>query len=54
MPISFSKEELEAHEHKVRNINNIKRRKTKELLDTFFVDSEPSKNNKEVYQTRGL
>lgn len=48
------KEELQALGHKVRNIINAKHRQTKEPLNMFFVDLEPSENNKEIYQIRGL
>jgi hypothetical protein len=34
--------------HRVRNIVNVKRRTTKEPLNTFFVDLEPAANNKEI------
>lgn len=48
------KEELLKLGHKVRNIINAKHRITKEPLNLFFVDLEPSANNKEIYNIRGL
>lgn len=46
------KEELNTRGHTVRNIMNIKHRQTKESLNMFFVDLEPAKNNKEIYQIK--
>jgi hypothetical protein len=40
--------------HRVRNIINVKRRTTKEPLNTFFVDLEPAAINKEVYNIETL
>lgn len=47
-------EELTAQGHKVRNIINGRHRTTKEPLNLFFVDLEPSENNKDVYKIRYL
>lgn len=43
------KESLKLRGHVVRNIHNILQRGTKNPLPMFFVDLEPSSNNKEVY-----
>lgn len=48
------KDELSKQGHKVRNIHNGKSRVTKEPLNLFFVDLEPSDNNKEIYKVRGI
>lgn len=42
-------EEIENHEHKVRNIWNIKHRVTGRPLSLFFLDLEHQKNNKGIY-----
>lgn len=49
IPIEDIKAELEKEGHKVRNIMNVKHRVTKEPLSLFFVDLEPQKNNKEIF-----
>jgi hypothetical protein len=41
--------ELSQYGHKVRNITNARHHRTKESLNIFFADLEPSDNNKEVY-----
>lgn len=48
------KEELLKLGHKTRNIINAQHRITKEPLNLFFIDLEPAKNNKEIYNIRGL
>jgi hypothetical protein len=42
--------ELTKRGHQVRNIINGRHRVTKETLNIFFIDLEPSMNNKEVYK----
>ena len=44
------KEEISQHGHKVRNIINAKHRVTKDPLNLFFIDLEPSENNKDIYK----
>lgn len=48
------KQELFQLGHTVRNIINVRHRITKEPLNTFFVDLEPSDNNKDIYKVTGL
>lgn len=48
------KEELLRSGHKVRNIINGRNRITKEPINLFFVDLEPSDNNKEIYKLTNL
>jgi arsenate reductase-like glutaredoxin family protein len=43
------KEEISQHGHKVRNIINAKHCVTKDPLNLFFVDLEPSENNTDIY-----
>ena len=43
------KQELYELGHNVRNIINAQHKTTKEPLNSFFVDSEPAENNKEIY-----
>lgn len=40
--------------HKVRGIINVKKAQTKEPLPMFFIDLEPNKNNKEVFNIRAI
>ena len=40
--------------HKVRNIINVHHRITKEPLNLFFVDLEPARNNKNIYDIMAL
>ena len=42
------KEEISRMGHTVRNINNARHRITKDPLNLFFVDLEPSGNNKDI------
>ncbi|PNF22913.1 hypothetical protein B7P43_G13902 [Cryptotermes secundus] len=46
--------ELSKKSHQVRNIINGRHRVAKEPLNIFFIDLEPSGNNKEVYKTNYL
>jgi hypothetical protein len=48
------KEEISQHGHTVRNIINAKHRVTKQPLNLFFVDLEPSANNKDIYKITRL
>jgi hypothetical protein len=48
------KEEIPQHGHKVRNIINAKQRVTKDPLNLFFVDLEPSENNRDIYKINRL
>lgn len=52
--INDLKSSIEAKGHKVRNIVNARHFKTKEPLSMFFVDLEPSTNNKEIYNIEFL
>lgn len=45
---------IEHYGHKVRNISNVKSFQTKAPLSMFFIDLEPSKNNKEIYNIEFL
>jgi hypothetical protein len=49
VPTEDIKDELEKNGHKVRNITNIKHRLSKEPLSLFFVNLQPQKNNKEIF-----
>jgi hypothetical protein len=46
IPTSEIKDELEKQGHKVRNVNNVKHRVSKEPISLHFVDLEPQRNNK--------
>lgn len=48
------KSAIESYGHKVRNIANLKSSKTKNPLSIFFIDLEPAKNNKDIYQVEFL
>lgn len=48
------KSAIESFGHQVRNISNAKHFKTKEPLSLFFVDLEPAKNNKDIYNIEFL
>lgn len=54
IPTDDIKEEIEAKGFKVRNITNVLHRATKEPLSLFYVDLEPAKNNKEIYDIEFL
>lgn len=53
-PLSYIKECIESSGHKVRSIANVRRRITKEPLPMFFVDIEPDKNNKDIYNIKHI
>jgi hypothetical protein len=46
--------ELQILGHNVRNIINVKHRQTKEPLNIFFIDLEPAKNNKDIYEVKAI
>jgi len=48
------KNELRILGHEVRNIINVTHRQTKEPLNIFFVDLEPAKNNKDIYEVMAI
>jgi len=48
------KNEIRILGHEVRNIINVKHRQTKEPLNTFFIDLEPAKNNKDIYAVKAI
>ena len=48
------RQELLERRHKARNILNAQHRIAKEPLNLFFIDLEPSENNKEVYNITAL
>ena len=48
------KSELLVLGHVVRNITNVRHRQTKEPLNLFFIDLEPAKNNKEIYNLTAI
>lgn len=54
IPTNLIIEELALHNHKIRNIINIKHRTTKEPLPLFFIDLEPADNNKDIYNLNYL
>lgn len=54
IPTNLIIEELALHNHKVRNIINVKHRTTKEPLPLFFLDLEPADNNKDIYNLNYL
>lgn len=52
--ISLIKKELNEKGHEVRQIVNVRHRNTKEALPLFYVDLEPEKNNKDIFNVRYL
>jgi arsenate reductase-like glutaredoxin family protein len=54
MDTNIIKEALASLGHKVRNIINAKHRHTKEPMNLFFVDLEPSKNNIDIYNVHKI
>ena len=48
------KNELRILGHEVRNIINVKHRQTKEPLNIFFIDLEPAKNSKDIYEVKAI
>ena len=40
--------ELKEHNHQIRQINNIVKHDTKQPLLLFYIELEPSENNKEI------
>jgi arsenate reductase-like glutaredoxin family protein len=48
------KEQISQHGHKVRNLINAKHRFTKDPLNLFFIDLEPSENKKDIYKINRL
>lgn len=48
------KNSIEEYGHKVRNITNIRHFKTKNPLPIFFIDLEPSSNNKDIFNIEFL
>lgn len=54
IPTKDIKAELTKLGHNVRNIINARNRRTKEPLNLFFVDLEPSNNNKDIYKIERL
>jgi hypothetical protein len=48
------KNELRILGHEVRNIINVKHRQTKGPLNIFFIDLEPAKNNKDIYEVKAI
>jgi hypothetical protein len=54
IPTEEIKTELEKAGHNVRNLINAKHRVTKEPLSLFFVDLEPQRNNKEIFELEFL
>lgn len=52
--IDSLKQEIEAHGHKVRNLINIRNNLTKQPLSLFYVDLEPSPDNKSIYNIQYL
>jgi hypothetical protein len=54
IPIDEIKEELQKKGHTVCNILNIRHRVNKYPLSTFYVNLEPKKNNKEIYNLQYL
>lgn len=53
-PIEDIKNEITLLGHEVRNVFNVKSRVTKQPLSMFFIDLEPRKNNKEIYELKHL
>lgn len=54
IPIEDIKDELQTYGHTARNITNIRHRVSKDPLPMFFVDLEPTANNKEIYKLEYL
>lgn len=52
VPIQDIKQQLELLGFKVRNVTNVLKRTTKDPLNIFFVDLEPSDNNKKIYDLK--
>jgi hypothetical protein len=48
------KKELFDLRHVVRNVTNIRHRQTKDPLNLFFIDLEPAKYNKEIYNLTAI
>jgi hypothetical protein len=48
------RDEISQQGHKVRNIIDAKHRVTEDPLNLFFIDLEPSNNNKDVYKLNRL
>ena len=48
------RKELFALGHVARNLVNVRHRLTKEPLNLFFVDLEPAKNNKDIYNLTAI
>ena len=46
--------ELKDLGHQVRQINNIIKHDTKQLLPLFFIELEPNENNKDIYKINKL
>ena len=53
-PVADIKADLLSLGYQVRNVFNIKSRVTKQPLSIFFVDLDPSTNNKDVYKIKHL
>jgi hypothetical protein len=52
-PVTLIKEEIERNGHRIRGeIVNVKHRFTKEPLSMFFINLEPSENNKEIFELK--
>jgi Associated with zinc fingers. len=49
VPTSEIKEELQQLGYKVRNVTNVLKRITKDPLNLFFIDLEPSDDNKKIF-----
>lgn len=49
-PLEDIKNAISELGHQVRNVSNIRNNKTKTPLPLFFVDLEPSPNNKDIYK----
>lgn len=54
IPTEEIKQELEKQGHTVRNILNVRHRKTKEPLPLYFIDLEPKPSNKNIYDIQYL
>lgn len=48
------KQDIELHGHQVRNIANARHRTTKEPLPLFYIDLEPSPNNRTIFDIKHL
>lgn len=53
-PTEEIKNALKEKGHKVRNILNIKNKHNNEPMPIFFIDLEPSENNKDIYDVRAI